>query len=117
MAQTTNDLLDLATINAVEVVLQRKVKDRVCKLESDEQVALDNDCHEYSKQLRHAARELELFRHDLSSALTHLFIEALRQRELQRPAPSVSAVEVIKPTPEVSLPEIPVAHKTVTSQR
>ena len=110
----THELLDLATINAVEVVLQNKVKDRVCKLESEEQVAVDNDCHAYAKQLRHAARELEFFRHDLSSALTELFLEVLRQQELLRPAPSVASVEVIEP---VELPEIPAAHKTITSQR
>ena len=70
-----------------------------------------------AKERWHAARELELFRHDLSSALTHLFIEALRQRELQRPGPTVDAVEVIEPTPEVALPEIPAQHRTITSQR
>ena len=58
-----------------------------------------------------------MFRHDLSSALTRLFLEALRQQQLQRPAPSISEVEVIEPTPEVALPEIPFQHKTITSQR
>ena len=85
--------------------------------ERHEQVALDNDCHTYSKQFRDGARELDLFRHGLSSALTELFPEALRQQQLPRPAPTVSEVEVIEPTPEVSLPEIPAENRAVTPKR
>jgi len=64
------------------------------------------ECHSYSRELRHAAREVEMMRHSLKSALDAVLIDEL---EL-----SVSAIEEVKPIPSVELPEIPANTRTLS---
>ena len=103
----------LATLNAIGKVVDEEVKNRVRELEQLSSDSLDRDYYSNAAEYKASAREMEVFRYRLSSAITAVFIEALQTQENLRAAPVVSAVESATPVPEVELPAIPAKNRTL----
>lgn len=69
--------MDLQTINELELVIKAEFKSRVCELEQQARDAESQDLHSYARELKHAAREVEVFSHRISSAFTACFVDQL----------------------------------------
>lgn len=83
--------MDLQTINELELVIKAEFKSRVMELEQQARDAESQDMHSYSRELRHAAREVEVFSYRISTAFTACFID-----QLDRMTPSVERSFTIK---------------------
>ncbi len=90
--------MDLQTINELQLVLHAEFKSRVCELEQQSRDAESKDLHTCARELRHAAREIEVFGHRVSSAFTAVFIDQLDRM--------TTAMEVQPPIKKPSLPSI-----------
>ena len=90
--------MDLQTINELELVIKSEFKSRVCELEQQCRDAEAKDLHSYARELRHAAREVEIFGHRVSSVFTAVFID-----QLDRMTP---VAELQPPIKKPSLPSI-----------
>ena len=107
----TEPKLCLTTLNEVSAVIEAEVKARVCELEQNMRDALKQDFYGQADQYKAAAREMDLLRYKLSSAITAVFLDELNRREETRPA--VSSVETFDKPAEVELPEIPASKRTL----
>ena len=107
--------MDLHTLNAIQPLIERCLKDRVIELEQSSRDAIQNEYLSTAAELRCAAREIDILRYAVSSVITQEFISALREQELARPAVVASAkeVEVVSSPEEVELPELPAKTRTV----
>ena len=95
--------LDLQTINTLEVLSKDLIRGKVCEIEQRAHDADERGMNEYSKQLKQAARELDLFSYELCSAFTELFIDEL-DRQLDPHPPKTSGHGAVK-LPDLSQPE------------
>ena len=96
--------LDLHTINTLQTMSKDLIRSKVQELE---QQAFDADSQgfmEYSKQLKHAARELDFISYEVSSLHTELFLDELDRRN-HNTSPIVSNQQDVK-LPDLSQPEV-----------
>lgn len=88
--------MDLQTINDLEQVIKSEFKSRVCELEQQARDAESMDLHAYARELKHAAREIEVFSYRISTAFTSVFIDTLDQM-----------TPVVERRPSIKKPSLP----------
>ena len=100
---TMTNALDIATINTLELVSKDFIHSKVCYLELMAYDAEERGMAEYARQLKHAARELDLLSYGLCSIFTVLFIDQLDQ-QIQSVTPKTSGHGAVS-LPNLSEPE------------
>ena len=90
---------DLQTINELQSLIDSLIKERVCDLEMEARNAEEQGFHTSSKQIKHAAREVELLRFQISSAFTAVFMDSLDTMLPAVKSEKVTSVELPQLTP------------------
>lgn len=90
---------DLSSINELQSVIDSVIKSKVCELEMDAMNASEQGFHDQSKQIKHAAREVELLRWKVHSTFSAVFMDSLDAMFPSLKSEKVASVELPNLTP------------------